>query len=86
MTPQHLEPLAEMPLTPSGKINKNSLPAPMGLALHSAKMTRPQTPSQVHLVAIGAEILGAETPDINDDFFDYGGRSLFAAQLVARVN
>jgi amino acid adenylation domain-containing protein len=85
MVPAAYVVLAALPLTPSGKIDRDTLPAPAlgSLAEHVA----PRTPIEEELARIWSELLGIplERISVNDNFFDLGGHSLMAAQCVARV-
>jgi acyl carrier protein len=45
----------------------------------------PYTPMETTLAALWAEVLGADQVGADDDFFDLGGNSLVAVQLIARV-
>jgi acyl carrier protein len=45
----------------------------------------PSTPMETTLAALWAEVLGADQVGADDDFFDLGGNSLVAVQLIAQV-
>lgn len=78
--------LDAMPLTPSGKIDRNALPAPDQQRLGPVRdYIAPRTPTEAKLVMIWAEVLKVESPDIYDNFFDLGGHSLAAARVITRV-
>ena len=72
----------ELPTRTSGKVDRDSLPWPL-----------PQTPrvignlseSQEWIAEIWYDVLGAEVTAPTDDFFDFGGGSLTAAQAVGRL-
>lgn len=89
--PEHMVPAAFMtlealPLTPNGKIDRKSLPDPDEVR-HSpgGQYMPPRGPVEEALVGIWAELLGRDRIGVLDDFFDLGGHSLFATQLLARV-
>ncbi|MET0396875.1 MAG: amino acid adenylation domain-containing protein [Longimicrobiaceae bacterium] len=88
--PEHLVPAAfvaleRLPLTPGGKLDRRSLPAPeAGIA--AAEYVPPRTPDEERLAAIFAEVLGVERVGAGDHFFDLGGHSLLATRVVARVH
>ena len=46
---------------------------------------RPSTPEEAELARIFAEVLGGRAPGLHDSFFETGGHSLLALQLIARV-
>ncbi|KAF6640242.1 non-ribosomal peptide synthetase, partial [Paenibacillus sp. EKM11P] len=85
MVPSYFIWLEQMPLTPNGKIDRKSLPAPEG-SLHSgAEYAAPRTVAERALVAIWQSILGVSTVGILDNFFDLGGDSIKAIQIVSRA-
>ncbi len=47
--------------------------------------TEPRSPIEARLAAIWAEVLGLDAVDVRASFFDLGGTSLLAVQLVSRV-
>jgi amino acid adenylation domain-containing protein len=87
MVPSALVALAALPLTPNGKLDRKRLaaPDPQRPDWHGAYVA-PQNPTEERLAALWAEILGLEQVSIHDNFFDLGGHSLQAAQLVSRAS
>ncbi|HSK80805.1 MAG TPA: condensation domain-containing protein, partial [Thermoanaerobaculia bacterium] len=88
--PEHMVPsgvvlLPELPLTPNGKVDRKALPAPEAGVQERAVLSAPRTPVEEILAAIWAEVLGVERVGIEDGFFDLGGHSLSAIQVVSRV-
>ena len=85
MVPADIICLPTMPLTPTGKIDRNALSklAPAAPTNHPVAV---QTPTEITLCAICAELLNLETVGIHDNFFDAGGHSLLAMSLISRVN
>ena len=74
-----------IPLTPSGKVDRKSLPAPDSEAVaRETQHVAPRTSTESRIAAIWADALGIASPGIHDDFFDLGGHSLMAAQVVTR--
>jgi amino acid adenylation domain-containing protein len=75
-----------LPLTPTGKIDRRSLPEPdHSRPAMTVDYLPPQTGTDQKLVAIWEAILGVENIGINDNFFDLGGNSLLATQVVSRI-
>jgi len=79
--------LDRLPLLPSGKLDRVSLPDPDLQPAATAEYQEPQTELERSLVAIWADVLGLATDSIgvNDDFFDLGGHSLLAAEAAERI-
>jgi len=78
--------LDKFPLTPNGKINRKALPPPAAErpdAKHG--YTPPRTPTEELLAKIWRELLGQSVVGIDDNFFETGGHSLLAMQMMARV-
>jgi amino acid adenylation domain-containing protein len=78
--------LEDLPLAPNGKVDRNALPEPSRLrpALNVLFVT-PQGPIEETLAKMWVEILGIERVGARDNFFDLGGNSLSAMQVVARM-
>jgi amino acid adenylation domain-containing protein len=86
MVPAAIVVLETLPLTPSGKIDRRSLPEPDPARPELAEpFVAPASPVEERLAAIWAEVLGVEKVGIHDDFFELGGHSLLATQVVARA-
>jgi amino acid adenylation domain-containing protein len=86
MIPQHLVELDVLPLTPSGKVDRNALQIPIEIqGQKSATKVLPATPGELYLAGLWKEVLGIETVYSGDTFFDIGGHSLLSFQVVSRV-
>ncbi|MFI9379912.1 non-ribosomal peptide synthase/polyketide synthase [Kutzneria sp. NPDC052558] len=83
MVPAVIVPLAELPLSRNGKVDRAALPAPE-LAT-STGYRPPRTDNERILADIWAEILGAERPGVEDNFFELGGDSILSIQVVSRA-
>lgn len=78
--------LDAIPLTPNGKIDRKSLPLPSAQHARSAvEFVAPRTSTEIELAALWSEILGSDRFGVHDNFFDSGGHSLSATQLVTRI-
>ena len=84
LVPQYIRPVARLPLTPSGKLDRQALPA-IDVESESAEAQGPRTDVEQHLIKVIEDILGRTEIGIEDDFFAIGGHSLLAAQVIARV-
>ncbi|WP_225732267.1 MULTISPECIES: non-ribosomal peptide synthetase [unclassified Nocardia] len=85
MVPAAFVSLPELPLTINGKLDTRALPEPASGSDSAAKSVRPQNPTEETLADIWTRILGIETVGRDENFFDLGGHSLQAAQLVVRI-
>jgi amino acid adenylation domain-containing protein len=86
MVPTVFISLERLPLTPTGKVNRRALPPPApteqaGLTDYVA----PSTATERVLAGIWGQVLGRNQIGIHDNFFQLGGQSLLAMQLVSRV-
>jgi amino acid adenylation domain-containing protein/non-ribosomal peptide synthase protein (TIGR01720 family) len=78
--------LDTLPLTPSGKVDQRSLPAPDASRLHPEKLyLAPHTEAETALVAIWQDVLRLDRVGLNDNFFELGGDSILSIQVVARA-
>ncbi|MDJ0702180.1 MAG: amino acid adenylation domain-containing protein [Leptolyngbyaceae cyanobacterium MO_188.B28] len=85
MIPQYFVALTAMPLTPSGKIDRQALPEPdKSQRSLETNFVEPRTPTEQQVAAIWTEILGTNV-GLHDNFFELGGHSLLATQLITRV-
>ncbi|MFE7853265.1 amino acid adenylation domain-containing protein [Streptomyces sp. NPDC057403] len=83
MVPSAIVPLAALPRTPSGKLDRNALPAPE--RTEAAAGRGPRNHNEEVLCRLFAELLAVEEVGIDVDFFDNGGHSLLATRLVGRI-
>ena len=83
MVPSAFVPLEAMPLTPSGKADRRSLPEPWPEPqARPIAAAAPRTPLQSLVAGVCAEVLGVEDVPLDVSFFDLGGNSLMATQVV----
>jgi len=86
MLPSAIVRLDKLPRTPSGKVDRQALPAPTSLpAERSPAYVAPRTPSEEKVAGIWAEVLQLERVGVEDNFFEVGGHSLLATQVISRV-
>ena len=86
MVPAFFVTLDTLPLTPTGKVDRRSLPPPGGTrpSLETVYVA-PRSPVEERLVKIWADVLGLEQVGIHDHFLELGGDSILATKLVSRV-
>ena len=78
--------LEALPLTETGKVDRKKLPAPDRARPElESGFVAPRTPAEERVAAAFAEVLGLTRVGALDDFFELGGDSLLATQLVSRV-
>lgn len=74
--------LSEMPLTPSGEINRDLLAK--GMARRGAT-TPPRNDTERQIAQTWQDVLGIPQIGIHDNFFELGGNSLLVFQVIARL-
>jgi acyl carrier protein len=84
MIPAAVVPLAKLPLTANGKVDRQGLPAPEQ-AVDTSRYVAPRTPTEQMVAQIWADVLRLDKVGIHDDFFKIGGHSLKATQVISRV-
>ncbi|HET6343746.1 MAG TPA: non-ribosomal peptide synthetase, partial [Myxococcota bacterium] len=86
MIPSQFVRLAELPLTPSGKVDRRALPAPEpAQGALEGEYVAPREGVEQELAAVWREVLGVEHIGAHDNYFDLGGDSIRAIQMVARA-
>lgn len=80
MIPSSFVELRELPLTLDGKINQRALPD------DAESYVAPRIPLEENIARIWEELLKVNRVGIDDNFFDLGGNSLLATQLISRIN
>ncbi|MCP3957288.1 MAG: amino acid adenylation domain-containing protein [bacterium] len=93
MVPARFELLDELPLTPNGKLDRDAL-ARHPTTRHEAgpepntpsgQQERPRDEFEHILARIWHQVLRAERIGLDDDFFELGGDSILAIQIVTRA-
>ena len=85
MLPSAYMPLASLPLTNNGKLDRKALPAPDPSALLSRGYEAPQGEVETLLAQIWQDVLKLERVGRHDHFFELGGHSLLAVSLIERM-
>jgi amino acid adenylation domain-containing protein len=78
--------LDAFPLTPNGKVDRQSFPPPdSSQPTLSGTYVEPGTDAERRVAAIWAEVLRIDRVGLHDDFFELGGDSLKVAQVATRI-
>ena len=88
--PDHMVPAAflileTLPLTANGKIDRQSLQSLETFEKENVGFVSPREMGEEMLAGLWREVLGTATIGVHDNFFQLGGDSLIATQLVSRV-
>jgi amino acid adenylation domain-containing protein len=87
MVPSDIIIIKSLPRTLSGKINRNVLSMFKIASIPSDNsLDEPRTLVECRLARIWAEVLNLMNIGVNDNYFDLGGDSIQAAQIIARVS
>lgn len=82
--PSALVPVAGLPRLPSGKLDRQALPAPDPRHVASVAYVPPRTATEEAVAEIWSEALTLPRVGATDDFFALGGHSLLAVRVTNR--
>ena len=86
MVPVAFVMLDALPLTPSGKVDRQALPEPDQISpARAAAFVAPRNDAELALAEIWAEVLALDEVGVHDNFFELGGHSLLVNQAIART-
>jgi len=86
MVPASFVVLEALPLTATGKVDRNALPEPEQVRPQLAQVyVAPRTAVEEVLCGVFSEVLQVEPVGVRDSFFELGGHSLLATQISSRV-
>jgi amino acid adenylation domain-containing protein len=83
MVPAAIVQIDHVPLTANGKLDRTALP--VHEEADYVDYVAPDTATERVLAAIWQDMLRVERPGIHDNFFDLGGHSLSALQVISRI-
>jgi amino acid adenylation domain-containing protein len=84
MVPSRWVPLAALPRTPNGKLDRNALPDPARTE-RAREPVAPRDAVETVLAGVWAEVLGLPAVGVEDPFFEVGGHSLLLTRVAAAV-
>ncbi|MDR6224080.1 non-ribosomal peptide synthetase [Desmospora profundinema] len=85
MIPSFILELDEIPFTSNGKVDRSALPKPVE-SVKGDEYVPPATQLEKQLAKIWEDMLGVKPIGVTDDFFQIGGHSLKAIQLMAIIH
>jgi amino acid adenylation domain-containing protein len=86
MVPASFVMMDKLPLSANGKVDRKALPKPeMGTA-SSKEYLAPRTDIERTIAEVWKEVLKQDQVGVHDDFFELGGDSLLATQVMSRIN
>ncbi|MCW4351912.1 amino acid adenylation domain-containing protein [Hoyosella sp. YIM 151337] len=82
MVPSSIMVIDEVPIAPTGKIDRRALPEPV---FATRKYVAPRNDLEAKLARVFSDVLGLERVGVDESFFALGGDSIVSIQLVARA-
>jgi len=86
MVPSKFVTLTSLPLNPNGKVNRQELPPPeLDRSNLGTQFIAPRTRLESLLAKIWSEALSISSVGVHDSFFDLGGDSIIASEIVSAI-
>src|SRR5258708_15006585 len=85
MVPASYVRVEEMPLLPSGKVNRRAVAGVGGVVLSEQGMVAVRTEVEQKLAEMWGEVLKVGEVGVDENFFELGGHSLLVLQVMARI-
>jgi amino acid adenylation domain-containing protein len=86
MVPSSISVLSSLPLSPTGKVDRSKLPAPVAPVPSSKHAAAPPKGEiEAGLLDIWRQVLSSDAVGVDDNFFDLGGTSLQLIQVHATI-
>ncbi len=86
MLPAAVVPLAALPLTANGKLDRKQLSSRTVTKTRPKTIALPRSEFEEQMLEIWEELLGIMDLSVDDGFFEAGGNSLLAITLIERIN
>ncbi|MBL8279108.1 MAG: AMP-binding protein, partial [Pelomonas sp.] len=85
MVPSQVVVLDQLPMTVNGKVDRAALAQALSAVSEQRPHAAPCGPMEVLIASVWQDMLGVSPVGRDDNFFDLGGHSLAAVQLMARL-
>lgn len=85
LVPATIRLLDELPVTRTGKVDRLALLHSLPASARERQLSAPRIVEETAIAGLFAEVLGAGPVGPDDDFFELGGDSLLALDLVSRL-
>ncbi|MEM8907741.1 MAG: condensation domain-containing protein, partial [Bacteroidota bacterium] len=85
LIPSFWVPLNALPISATGKVDRQALPAVDLTALLAENYIAPSTETEKQLVAIWQDLLELDQVGVDDHFFEIGGHSLLGVRLISAI-
>lgn len=86
LVPAQFIPIATLPLTTVGKIDRAALRSRHDRAADTPAFRPPRTPLELQIATMLAEALGQQRVGVDDDFFELGGTTLSLVLFTTNLN
>ena len=86
MVPSYFVRLDKMPLSPNGKADRKALPEPAGNMKTGVEYVPPRNETESKMARVWENVLEVPKVGINDDFFELGGDSIKAIQVISMLS
>lgn len=86
MIPTYIVQLNHLPFTSNGKLDCKNLPNPEEMFGKKSESASPQNKEEEMILNIWKEVLSNKSIGVEDNFFDVGGDSLKATELISKVS
>jgi amino acid adenylation domain-containing protein len=85
LLPAAFVPLAALPLTPSGKVDRRALPEPVETRPENVAYAEPQSALERTIAEVYRDLLRVRRVGLHDNFFDLGGHSLLLVRAHQKL-
>ena len=86
LIPSYFIPIAAIPTTINGKVNRKNLPLPSAAMPISSEIVKSETDLEKIILAVWCEVFNVESLSVTDIFFNLGGQSILAMRMVTQLS